>query len=539
MSRQEPPAAIGVQLAGGEKLALWGCTLTLYLALLWLYWPSLRFAPLALQDQERLAALSSLPLTSALGHVAHGPLRPGENLLLWLIAHSAALMPWRAGLLGTFLLTTGFLQYYASERAGGWLAGIAAAACFGLNPTTSSVVCWLSRAHIVLCALAVLSYVKCGQIVLDRAPGRGARLGWALAALLGLGVALSLYELAVFTPLLLVLYQWLLAPRGAGRAARGLYAGSLALVIAYVCLQLTAANAWRWWDGESGWALLANGTRYAMHNLLLWVWPWGSFGVSIPDVAGDHSVENVVCWVALLGFLAALWQMRKHDPNSVYGFVWSLVFVLPVGTVLHFEGEPVAAHHLLLPMLGFTFAGARVTLWLLEKLSTSIRPRPVRLLVDAVVSILFFWTFAPLVAEAQRAVELWGDEEQLYLDTLQNYPASAVILDRLTQRYLAQTLRTPEPQPEAGAWESLWSALLMRPEREPPASLIRRGRELVGRARYVEGASACALALETPASAEEHQEAARTLVRALRQTDQAASAAALEERLSRAERQVD
>jgi hypothetical protein len=73
----------------------------------------------------------------------------------------------------------------------------------------------------------------------------------------------------------------------------------------------------------------------------------------------------------------------------------------------------------------------------------------------------------------------------------------------------------------------------MRPIHEPPGELIRKGRELLERARYVEAGSAFALALEAGARGEEHFEAGKTLVHALLHTDQRESAAALLERLRR------
>lgn len=508
-----------------QLVVFWCATAALYLTLIWLYGRSVTFPALSLGDETRLSEVGALPFFDALLHAGSSPLRPGDNAWFWLLAHSDRLVAGRAALLGMFLLTTAFVQYYASERGESWIAGVCSAWCFALNPTTASVVCWLSGAHVALCALGVLTYVECSQRLLNRSPTEPTRaLDWA-GALGGLSFALAFYELAVLAPLLVVLDWALLKPRAAASTLQRLLVASGLCVAAFVALQLASGARADGWFGDSPALRAASAPRYYLENFMLWMWPWGRLGVGIPDAPSAPAIANTLCAALVLTTWTMLWKLRRWDPVSAFGFAWFILFLIPAFAL----PEPIAPYHLYLPMLGFVFAGARVTLWVLERASTSIRRPRLRLGFDVLVSVFFLWTFAPLVDETMRTLEAWGDEEQLYLLTLQNYPNHIQALARLSLWLAAKppAVKTPAQS----SWEQFVDESLMRPLREPPAALIAQGRQLAEQRRDAESGSAFARALAAGARGDERLAAGSGLARALSRLNQPASAAAWSARL--------
>jgi hypothetical protein len=513
----------------GEWYARWGWTAALYLMLLWLAWPSLSFDALPLADREQLDAFAPLSLLDAIGYVGDTPLRPGENLFLWLVSHAGAQLPWRLGLLVMFLLTTVFIQHDAAARGGSWIVGLGGAACFSINPTTFSVVCSLSAAHVGLCGLGLIAYFGCAWRALDRDEHRGR---YVVGALAGLAFALAFYELAVLAPIVIAAYQRLLSPRGVDRQARRLYLGSAAIVAVFVLLQIGAADVLHLWAGESAAQLLASAGRYASLNFWAWLYPFETFGVLIPDDPGGHAAENIVGWLFVLAEAAVLWKLRRSDPLSTFGGVWGLVFLVPAGALLHFDGSAIAQHHVYITMIGAAYPLIHFATRFLERFAASLERAWVRVVIGTPIVLFLFWSLIPLIAECHQTVKLWGNEEQLYLTTLKNYPDSAEALGRVTRDHLARA-RASETSHAAEPWEGVLDAVLLRPPRDSAATLIRRGHELLQRARYVEAGSAFARALRAGPNPQQELDAGRTLVVALMHTDQRASAGALLARLRR------
>jgi hypothetical protein len=353
-----------------------------------------------------------------------------------------------------------------------------------------------------------------------------------IAALVALVCALSFYELALFAPLAVLAYQRLFAPKSTLRAARWLHGGAALCVTLYLAIQIRLAHALSFWERESVPELAASSMRYAMRNYYLWFNPFDSFGVLIPDAQGDHTLENVVCWLLIASGFGLVWIYRKTDPLVAFGGLWFSIFLLPVGTFLHFEGSPVALHHMYLPTLGVAAGAVRLFTRYLERVITSIRFKTVRLVFETVLSLVLLWSLAPLVAECRRTVEHWSDAEQLYLTTLKNYPQSSSALSGL-----AQTLATHGPQePQVtetvpGVWQRLVDMCLLRPAPEPAAKLLEQGTALLQQARFTEAGSALARAFVASTTRHEQLDAGRALAQALLQAELQAPASMLLARL--------
>lgn len=512
-----------------ERLTLAIGTCVLYAILAWVAWPSLSFQTTVLGDDAWLSSVRQLSLSDAFMHVGANFWRPGESVMFWMMAHSASLAPWRMVMLLVMLLTTAYLQYDAAVRSRSQLDGFGAALAFSLNPTTLTVMCWLSAAYISLSAVGILAYVAFARRALDSetSPARDAALS-ALALLF----ALAFYELALFAPLVVLSYQWLFAPRPRRAAMLYVYGGSALCAILYLALQAQLTELPSFWAHDSALGLFVNSMRYVVLNFYLWFNPFETFGALIPDQPVGDALENLACF-ALIGFgLWLTWFFRERDPVTALSGLWFIIFIAPVGTFLRFEGSPIAEQHMYIPMLGVALGGARLFTRFLENMILRVRNKPMRVVFEMTLSVFLLWSIAPLVAECQRTVAHWSDSRDLYLTTLQNYPKSTGALDGLTQVLAAQPLRLQHAEEErAPEWQQLVDAFLLCPRSRPASELLAEGRTLLAEAKYTDASSAYARALATSTTQHEQLDSGKGLVEALAHTALRDRADALRKRL--------
>jgi hypothetical protein len=512
-----------------ERVTILIATAVLYAILAWVALPSLSFQTIGLGEEASISALRQMSFGDALAHTSATWWRPGESVMLWLIAHSPSLVPWRMAMLAILLLTTAYLQYDCTVRSRSHLDGFGAAVAFSLNPTTLSVVCWFSAANISLCALGLLGYVAFARRALETDDSPVAD---AVCAALALTFALAFYELALFAPLIVLAYQYLLAPRPQRSAKLYLYGGSALCVLAYLILQVELADLPRFWADAAPLDLLASSMRYVMWNFYLWFNPFETFGVFIPDQVAGHALENLSGFLLVAGGLWVSWYFRKRDPLTALSGIWFLVFLAPVGTVFHFEGSPVAEQHLYIPVLGVALGGVRLFTRFCEGLLLRIRNKPARVVFELTFSVFLLWSLAPLVAECKRTVEHWGDSRELYLTTLQNYPASTGALDHLTEVLSARPVPlTAAADPDKPEWTQVVDAFLLCPRPQPARQLLAEGRTLMQEERYMAASSALARAYATSGSAREQFDAGKGLVQALSHTSLRGRTPALLQRL--------
>jgi hypothetical protein len=511
-----------------ERLILTVVTAALYGVLAWIAWPGLAFRATGVGDEAWMEALRQQSLIDALTYVGGSWWRPGESLMLWGMAHSGSLVPWRLALLAIMLLTTACMQYDCTVRGKSQLDGFAAALTFGLNPTTLSVLCWLAVANISVCTVGILAYVAFARRALETesSPVRD-----AVFATLALAFALAFYELAMFAPLVAVGYQYLLAPQAQRQAKLWLYAGSGLCVLGYLVLQAQLGQLPRLVADAPVLALFASSMRYVVLNFYLWFNPFETFGVLIPDPMADHTLENIMGFVLVGIGLGLSWLARKRDPLTTLSGLWFLIFLVPVG-LLHFDGTPIAEHHLYIPMLGVALGAVRQLTRFLEWAIVSIRNKPLRVAFEVTLSAVLLWSLAPLVAECKRTVAHFSDARELYLTTLQNYPNSLGALDGLTRVFATDTTHlTPSDDEAAPAWKQLVDAFLLSPKPRPASELLVEGQALLHDARYEDAGSALARAFATSSTPQEQLDSGKGLVQALWHTKLHDRAAALLQRL--------
>lgn len=399
--------------------------------LLWLLLPSLRFAPISLDDYRHLHSLQHESLESVWRRDPFGHFRPLKNLLFWLIARDiASLESWRAVILGTSLCTVALVQAFSSRLAQSRWLGLAVAMLWGLHPTTATAVCWLSTSNIAVSVLALLVYVGLAECGHAFGASRMRRRMLTALSLGALSFSLLSHEFGYLGPALYVVGTRLLRrPRLSPAVLIGSCSiGALGLVTR---LLIVAGGAAYRASGDAPSAMIMSAARHFGENALLWLWPFGSFGVLLHDSQHDQWLTDALAWSALLFATALFSRVWRRSPALTLGVT---VFTLPlllVSNVVPLGNTPVAVHYLYLPGIGLSLATVIIIATVARRISRENR-RLQRLIASTAIAMLA----AAELIEARAVVAAWADEETLFGVTLRNYPDNVEAAVNLSAIYL-------------------------------------------------------------------------------------------------------
>jgi len=428
--RATETAPKGESPAPTQRVSYWLACAAVYVALVALYAPSVHYAPLPLDDQSLLHDVASLPVHQLFGWDHFGHFRPLKNLLFWGIARSDDLTSWRAAFLALLIFTALLVQRFATRVASSRWFGLGVVSCWALHPSTASAVCWLSAVNGVYALCAMLAYLLLSEQSTAPSLSPGQRRVYRTAATVVLATGLLAHELPLLSPLLLYLLQGLW-PRTRDRR---LYTSSIAVVVVHAVAAVlasgAASSAYRFASETPRWQMSFSAARYAADNTLLWLWPWGRFGVLLGDNPQRHLVASAVWWVALSCAAYALWRRRKRDPLLTFGLVWSAVCLALVCNVIPLGNTPVAVHYAFVPGVGLAIALSRVLFLLASRFGTGSTLRERGLLA------VFIAIVASYVRQTSYVIAAWADEEALYTATLDNYPDNVEVLVNLSSYYL-------------------------------------------------------------------------------------------------------
>jgi hypothetical protein len=419
--------------APSSSSALWLARGILLAAIVWTYAPSLRFAPISLDDAGQLAAAADQQLSQIWEVDRYGHFRPIKSALFWLWAHGPT--DWgsvRAVLLAVFVLSTVLVERLAARVSGSPMQGLLIAACWALHPVMPAAVAWLSAVHVVLCLVGLLIYLECAQRSLDATPARSYR--WLAIALVSLGVSLMTHQLAVLAPVLLwLLLQQNNAPRTS--SPRIVYASSAVLIALWLAITLATSSLLAQYRSaeQSGWPMSASAARYVWQHALWWLSPAGHFGVLLTDRPEAHLLASALAWLALLGACALCWKLRRRDPVLVFGLAWFLITLAPYANFLPVGNTPLGMHYIAVPGVGLSIALVRALAVLIERVA-SARPSAARALPWVLTAALA----AHWLPTTARAVAAFGDEEQLFAQTVANHPDQIEALVNLASAQLAR-----------------------------------------------------------------------------------------------------
>lgn len=413
-----------------QRVSYWlGCA-AVYVAIVALYAPSVHYEPLPLDDRSQLHEVASLPLRELFGWDHFGHFRPLKSLLFWLVARSHDLVVWRATFVLLLVFSAVLVQLFATRVASSRWVGLGVVGWWALHPSTASAVCWLSAVNGVYALCAMLAYLLLSERSTAPTLSPGRRRAYRVAATVVLATGLLAHELPLLSPLLLYLLQGLW-PRTRDRR---LYTSSIAVVVAYAVAAVVASggasSAYRFASETPRWQMSFSAARYAADNTLLWLWPWGRFGVLLGDHPEHHLVASAVWWVALSCAAYALWRQRERDLVVTFGLLWSGVSLALVCNVIPLGNTPVAVHYTFVPGVGLALALGRVLFLLGSRFSVGSRLRA------RVFSAVFIALVAAYASETSFVVAAWADEEALYTATLEHYPDNVEVLVNLSSYYL-------------------------------------------------------------------------------------------------------
>jgi len=263
-----------------------------------------------------------------------------------------------------FSLLTKLLLPRFGERARG--AAFWAALLFAVHPVNSQMISVISYHEDLICMVfmlgAFLAYLR-------------GRLKTGVALFLA---ALFCKEMAVTLPAVLLLYEWLLAPRAAGEGlCDRLKARGPALAAFWAAAALFVLGRFSFFKPvgiamESNAAAIAHwpGAREAAVNafmacLTVWrsvrllVWP-GELSADWDSVLAHQVTPGFIYVLAFLGLAAvavAAWKLRRRAPWAAFGILYFLVTLLPVSGIVPFWSS-LAERYLYIPSAGlFLLAG--------------------------------------------------------------------------------------------------------------------------------------------------------------------------------------
>ena len=175
-------------------------------------------------------------------------------------------------------------------------------------------------------------------------------------------------------------------------------------VCAAVYLGLTLANAgsrgvYRF-QSEPVWLIIGSAARYLGQNTLLWLWPFGNFGLLLVDRPAEHIVQSSVWWVALLASCWMSWRLRRRDRALTFGLGLVRGAARAGGELRSDRQHPRRGPLLYLPGAGLAVALSRSVSMMTEWVSRA-RPGPMAALVPA-LGVMLGVSWLPETRRARR-----------------------------------------------------------------------------------------------------------------------------------------
>lgn len=301
------------------------------------------------------------------------------------------------------------------------------AALFAVHPGYSEAVFWTSDfagLGAAACTLSIFSLHLTGM-------GRRwyGRLATALLFLCGLWFK----ESGILAPLLLMVYDLLLAPdRGWRRLRRmlGEYAVFVPPFAVYAVLRLHALGS-----AVPGlqsvpltsWDLVLNAVALLPQYVATFLWPFNLsmyHDFSIVHGLGGRSVQ-VGCALIIAGAAVVLATVRSHPPVA-FGLVWALVTASPFLLIRWPQLNVFAERYLYLPAVGFFLVLAYLFGQSNQLRQEGIRPQNSRFLKRLMLAAATVWLAVCIVTDLRRAGD-WHDDVTLYSKTLKQSPHAALI----------------------------------------------------------------------------------------------------------------
>jgi tetratricopeptide (TPR) repeat protein len=299
--------------------------------------------------------------------------------------------------------------------AGRSIAAPVAALLFAVHPMMTEAVGYISGRSELLAALFFLLGLQAARRAIETRRPR-----WVAAYAACWLLALGSKETAVLLPLVVCLYDWLIAGSPAGRRQRfvRLHVPFLviaaALVVARLALFISVEHTG---DAAPNWNLIWVELDVLRRYLTLLVAPAGQTIFHAVAPVGPASPRTWLALAVIAGMLALAWRGRRRAPAGAFGVGWFFLLLVPSCVlVLLDRGEPMAEHRVYLASLGvfltFGVLIEQAARWLAAR-----RTLP-RYTVAAAIG-------AVVLALAGRTVlrnQIWADPLNLWIEAAERAP---------------------------------------------------------------------------------------------------------------------
>jgi Flp pilus assembly protein TadD len=295
-----------------------------------------------------------------------------------------------------------------------------------VHPLLTDAVTYVTQRTEVLMGLFYLLTLYCAVRAAGRDAGGAERRWWTAGAIVACALGMGSKQTMVTAPFVVVLWDWLFAPREQ-RLRWRLYAGLAATWV--ILAGLVALERWPHSigfdrEGWTPWTYLLTQTGVIVHYLRLSIVP----APLVLDYDGwpmAHSILDIAPYAALLAVLVGL-TVFAIVRRQALGFVggWFFALLGPSSSVLPLASEIAAERRMytalasvvVLAVLGAHLVGQR----LLARLVSDARSRrTVGLAAAAVLVCVIAVTFGSLTYARNR--DFWSDEG-IWLDTVEKRP---------------------------------------------------------------------------------------------------------------------
>ena len=399
--------------------------------------------PISMDNAELFEDFRSASWNQLFSYDRFSHLRPAKNLWFALLARHPDALPLARAFVVFACLVSAWLMNRLSRPL--WpdlpLLPAALSVAWLVNPTTVSTVAWLATANYVFAGAGTLGFIALAMASMEPGASPPVHQSRAWAATLSLTIGALNHPGALLAgPLLLAYAPCVKALRGQTGPLLRRMALPYVLVVGLVVLLHVRAGAppggYPFTQLYPGWVLPFSSARYLFDNLALWLWPYGRFGVLLWDQPDKSLGLSAACIALLLGAgYYALWR-KRHDRVLRFGVLWTLGFLLPVTNLVPFGNTPVALHYPYLAGWGLVIVLGRLAQSAVERFRGE--GGAARMSAVLVVAALGVW-LQPALAAAAR----WGDEVELFVTTMDNYPDNLRARVNLADVYI-QEERLPE-----------------------------------------------------------------------------------------------
>ncbi len=373
---------------------------------------------------DKGSALTGRPvvtLTFALNYAVHGVHVTGYRLVNLGVHVLCGLLLF--GVVRRTLELPALRERFAA-RSGG--LALAIALLWVVHPLNSEVVDYLTQRTEALMALCFLLALYASIRALA-----GRRVGvWQGLAVASCGVGMLCKETMVTAPLMIVLYDRVLAFDSWAQAIRARWRLHAGLAATWIVLAVSVVTASREMSGGfstthlSAWSYLLNQTEVVTHYLKLVVWPRelvAYYGWSLPATLGQVWPYAAFLTVAFLVSLAALVRW----PRLGYLPAWFFVTLAPTSSFFPIAAEVGADRRMYVPVMGLVALAVFGGAWLLDRVQ---RPAPnTRAASESGRLVIAFAMVCLVCALGARTIARnrdYASELRLSQTTLEHWPSA-------------------------------------------------------------------------------------------------------------------